>query len=62
MDPPLCGSTALSPKECQISEPMEPQEASPMKQELNVLGIDSAQHVLHAVGMDERGNVGYRKR
>ena len=33
-----------------------------MKQEMNVLGIDIAKHVLHAVGMDDRGNVVYRKR
>jgi len=28
----------------------EPQEASPMKQEMNVLGIDIAKHVFHADG------------
>jgi hypothetical protein len=28
-----------------------------MKQEMNVLGIDIAKHVFHAVGMDDRGNV-----
>jgi len=33
-----------------------------MKQEMHVLGIDIAKHVLHAVGMDERGNVVSRKR
>jgi transposase len=33
-----------------------------MKHEMHVLGIDIAKHVLHAVGMDERGNVVYRKR
>ncbi len=33
-----------------------------MKQELNVLGNDIAKRVLHAVGMDDRGNVVYRKR
>ena len=33
-----------------------------MQQELNVLGIAIAKHVLHAVGMDERGTVVYRKR
>ena len=33
-----------------------------MKQEMNVLGIDIAKHVFHAVGMDDRGNVVYRKR
>src|SRR6266850_1904086 len=62
MDPPLCGSTAMSHNEFQSSEPMEPQEASPMKQEMNVLGIDIAKHVFHAVGMDETGKVVFRKR
>src|SRR5215475_11517700 len=62
MDPPLCGSAAMSHNEFQSSEPMEPQEASPMKQEIHVLGIDIAKHVFHAVGMDDRGNVVYRKR
>ena len=33
-----------------------------MKQEMHVLGIDIAKHVLHAVGMADRGNVVYRKR
>src|SRR6266851_8471176 len=42
--------------------PLSPQEASPMKQEMNVLGIDIAKHVLHAVGMDERGKIVLRKR
>jgi transposase len=62
MDPPLCGSTAMSHHEFQIREPIEPQEASPMKQEMYVLGIDIAKHVLHAVGMDDRGHVVYRQR
>src|SRR5262249_46788421 len=39
-----------------------PQETSPMKQEIRVLGIDIAKRVCHAVGMDNRGNVVYRKR
>jgi transposase len=52
----------MSHNEFQSSEPMEPQEASPMKQEMHVLGIDIAKHVFHAVGMDDRGNVVYRKR
>ena len=33
-----------------------------MKQEMYVLGIDIAKRVFHAVGMDDRGNVVYRKR
>ena len=32
-----------------------------MQQEMHVLGIDIAKHVFHAVGMDDRGNVVYRK-
>ena len=40
MDPPLGGSTALSHNEFQSSEPIEPQEASSMKHEMHVLGID----------------------
>ena len=45
-----------------IGEPIEPQEASPMKQEMNVLGIDIAKHVFHAVGMDDTGKIVLRKR
>jgi transposase len=33
-----------------------------MKHEMHVLGIDIAKRVFHAVGMDDRGNVVYRKR
>ena len=33
-----------------------------MKQEMHVLGIDIAKSVFHAVGMDDRGNIVYRKR
>src|SRR6516165_8233880 len=62
MDLPLCGSTAMSHNEFQSSAPMEPQEASPMKHEMHVLGIAIAKRVFHAVGMDDRGNVVYRKR
>src|SRR5215471_10902652 len=63
MDPPLCGSTTMSHNEFKkISEPIEPQEASPMKQEMNVLGIDIAKHVFHAVGMDDREKIVLRKR
>ena len=62
MDPPLCGSTAMSHNECTIREPIEPQEASPMKPEMSVLGIDIAKRVFHAVGMDERGQIVLRKR
>jgi transposase len=33
-----------------------------MKQEMSVLGIDSAKRLFHAVGMDERGKIVWRKR
>ena len=55
MDPPLCGSTAMSHNEFQSREPIKPQEASPMKQEMHVLGLDIAKRIFHAVGMDNRG-------
>src|SRR2546426_715344 len=41
---------------------MSPQEASPMKPAMSVLGIDIAKRVFHAVGMDERGKIVLRKR
>src|SRR2546425_11382592 len=62
MDPPLCGSTAMSHNEFTIREPIEPQEARPMKPEMSVLGIDIAKRVFHVVGMDERGKIVLRKR
>jgi transposase len=52
----------MSHNEFQISEPIKPQEASPMKQEMHVLGIDIAKRVFHAVGMDDTGKVVFRKR
>ncbi len=33
-----------------------------MQQERHVLGIDLAPHVLHAVGLEERGKIGLRTR
>jgi hypothetical protein len=33
-----------------------------MKHEMNILGIDIAKRVFHAVGMDDRGKIVYRKR
>jgi hypothetical protein len=33
-----------------------------MQQEISVLGTDIAKRVLHAVGMDERGKIVFRKR
>jgi hypothetical protein len=44
----------MSHNEFTISEPIEPQEASPMKHEMHVLGIDIAKRVFHAMGMDDR--------
>src|SRR5262245_36246725 len=44
------------------AETMSPQETSPMKQEMSVLGIDIAKRVRHAVGRDERGKIVFRKR
>src|SRR5919198_6241034 len=41
---------------------MSPQETSPMKPEMHVLGIDIAKRVFHVVGMDERGKIVLRKR
>src|SRR4029453_5174838 len=41
---------------------MSPQETSPMKQEMSVRGIDIAKRLFHAVGMDERGKIVFRKR
>jgi transposase len=52
----------MSQNDFTISETIQPQEASPMKQEMHVLGIDIAKRVFHAVGMDDRGNIVYRKR
>ena len=39
MDLPLCGPTAMSHNEFQSSEPIEPQEASPMKHEMHVKNV-----------------------
>src|SRR5262249_61822135 len=60
--PPLCGSTAMSHNAFQSREPIEPQEASPMKHEMHVLGIAIAKRVFHAVGMDNTGKIVFRKR
>ena len=59
---PCADRTSMSHNECTIPEPIEPQEAGPMKPEMHVLGIDIAKRVFHAVGMDDRGNIVYRKR
>jgi transposase len=41
---------------------MSPQETSPMKPAMSVLGIDIAKRVFHAVGMDNTGKIVLRKR
>jgi hypothetical protein len=61
MDPPLCGSAAMSQNDFQASEIIEPQEASPMKK-LRVVGIDIAKQVFPLVGRDEQGTILVRKR
>jgi hypothetical protein len=52
----------MSHDEFKSSEPIEPQEASPMKHEMTVLGIDRAKRVFHAAGMDDTGKIVLRKR
>ena len=59
---PLCGPACMSHNEFKICEPIEQEEASPMKQEITVLGIDLAKRVFHAVGMDDTGKIVWRKR
>src|SRR4030095_16852559 len=44
------------------AETMSPQETSPMKHQMQFPGIDIAKRLFHAVGMDERGQIVYRKR
>jgi transposase len=62
MDPPLCGSAAMSHHEFQTTEPSEPQEARPMEKQLSVVGIDRAKQVFPLGGMDEHGTMLVRKR
>jgi hypothetical protein len=52
----------MSHNEFKIREPIESQEASPMKQEMNVFGIDIAKYMFHAVGMDDTGKIVLCKR
>src|SRR3989442_15403550 len=52
---PLCGPAAMSQNDFKTSETMQPQEASPVKHPMSVLGIDIAKRVFHVVGMDEWG-------
>src|SRR5437016_5567224 len=41
---------------------MSPQETSPMKPAMSVMGIDIAKRLFHVVGMNERGQIVLRKR
>jgi hypothetical protein len=52
----------MSQNEFKTSETIHPQEASPVKHHMSVLGIDIAKRVFHVVGMDERGQIVLRKR
>src|SRR5438445_11063998 len=61
MDPPLCGSTSMSHNDFKRGETIEPQETSPMKQDISVLGLDIAKRVFHAVGLDDTGKIVFRK-
>src|SRR6516225_11244771 len=59
---PLCGSAAMSQNDFKTSETIQPQEASPVKHHISVLGIDIAKRVFHVVGMNEQGQIVLRKR
>src|SRR6266581_7707250 len=59
---PLCGAASMRQNDFTTSETMQPQEASPRKPEMSVLGIDIAQRVLHAVGTENTGKIVFRKR
>ena len=52
----------MSQNDFKTSETIPPQEASPVKHHISVLGIDIAKRVFHVVGMDERGQIVLRKR
>jgi hypothetical protein len=54
---PCADRLAMSHNAFTISEPIAPQEASPMQQEMRVLGIAIAKRVFHAVGMENTGKV-----
>lgn len=41
---------------------IHPEEASPIAQQMSILGIDIAKLVFHVVGMDHTGHVVLRKR
>ena len=59
---PLCGPAAMSQNDFTTSETMQPQEASPVKHPMSVLGIDLAKRIFPVVGMNERGQIVLRKR
>ena len=59
---PLCGPAAMSQNDFKTGETMQPQEASPVKHPMSILGIDIAKRVFHVVGMNERGQIVLRKR
>ena len=59
---PLCGPASMSQNDFKTSETIQPQEASPVKHHMSVLGIDIAQRLFHVVGMNERGQIVLRKR
>src|SRR5262249_10849507 len=59
---PLCGAASMSQNDFKTSETIQPQEASPVKHPISVLGIDIAKQVFPVVGMHERGQIVLRKR
>ena len=52
----------MSQNDFKTSETIQPQEASPVKHHISVLGIDIAKRVFHVVGMNEQGQIVLRKR
>jgi transposase len=52
----------MNHNEFQIRAPIAPQEVSPMRHEMHVLGIASAKRLFHAVGMDDTGKMVFRQR
>jgi transposase len=52
----------LSQNDFKTNETIQPQEASPVKHHLSVLGIDIAKRIFPVVGMNERGQIVLRKR
>ena len=47
----------MSHNDFKRGETIEPQEASPVKQTISVLGLDIAKRVFHAVGLDAMGKI-----